>query len=356
MARDDPEQVSYFALDPDEPPPPAKDVVIAPKDDDPGGVGDGGRTPGPEARDIELEGVRHGDKRPEPRRSERAPPPPPRETPRANPQEGIDELKAQLDRESETRRRAEQAAAQAMQRAQIAEARAGQATSGMIDSAIDAAVQASNQAAAKFAAAMDVSDHKTAGQAQIEIADARTNLHRLQEQKQMLQDEAERLKRAPQPQPQQGDQRDVNLRNITTELERTGYRRSADWLRSHPDMVRDRDAINKVDGAHGYVVNVLKVPIESDRYFDEMESILLDGQDIREPEPRQSRQQYRQPRPAAPTRSQAPRLRDGQTRRTVHLSSEQRQHARDVLGMSDEEYAAELALAEDSGKLLRMNR
>jgi hypothetical protein len=52
----------------------------------------------------------------------------------------------------------------------------------------------------------------------------------------------------------------------------------------------------------------------------------------------------------------APRLRDGQTRRTVHLTSEQRQHARDVLGMTDEEYAQELALAEDNGKLLRMNR
>jgi hypothetical protein len=354
VGREDPEQVSYFAeSDPNAPLPEPKDVVIAPKDDDPGGVGDGGRTPGPEARDVNLEGVRHGDKRPG--RSERAPPPPPRDTPRANPQEGIDELRAQFDREAEARRRAEAAALQALQRAQMAEARYGQAATGMIDSAIEAAVRQSDQAAAKFTAAMDISDHRAAAAAQIEISDARTNLHALQQQKQMLQDQEAQRARQPQPQPQGGDMQETNLRNITAELEKNGYRKSAQWLRNHPEMVKDREAINRVDGAHGYIVNVKKIPIESDRYFDEMERELLgDGM---EPEPRRgSDRGGRGVRQSAPVSGSAPRLRDGQTRRTVHLTSEQRQHARDVLGMTDEEYAQELALAEDNGKLLRMNR
>ena len=364
--RDDPDQVSYFAEDPGAPLPPAKDIAIpAERDDDPGGVGDGGRTPGPGERDPMLENVRHGDKKPgdrdQPRSRERAPPPPPRDTPQPDPQAGIDELRAQLDREAEARRRAEQAAAQAMQRAQLSEARYGMAATGMVDSAIEAAVRASDQAAAKFAAALDISNHQAAALAQVELADARHNLLRLQEQKQALQDQEAQRRAQPQPQQRQQPDGPENLRNITAELEKNGYRKSADWLREHPDMVRDRDAINRVDGAHGYIINVLKIPIESDRYFDEMERVLLDGQDLdipaeRERPQRQERQVYRQPRMAAPTRSQAPRLRDGQTRRSVHLTSEQRQHARDVLGMTDEEYAIELAAAEDSGKLLRMNR
>ena len=358
VGREDPEQVSYFAEDPNEPLPPAKDIVLTnERDDDPGGVGDGGRTPGPGDREPPVdprEGIRRGDKKVETRRSERAPPPPPRDTPRPDPQAGVDELKIQFDREAAARQRAEQAAAQALQRAQVAEARAGMAATGMVDSAIEAAVRASDQAAAKFTAAMDISDHRAAALAQVEIADARHNLLRLQEQKQALQDQEAQRRNAPQPQQQENQD---HLRGITAELEKNGYRKSADWLRQHPDMVRDREAINRVDGAHGYIVNVLKIPIESDRYFDEMENILLDGQDqpaYREPEPAPRRQQSY--RAAAPARSQAPRLRDGQTRRTVHLSPEQRQHARDVLGMTDEEYAIELAAAEDSGKLLRMTR
>ena len=185
---------------------------------DPGGVGDGGRTPGPEARDVNLEGVRRGDKKPG--RSERAPPPPPRETPRPDPQEGIDELRAQYDREAEARRRAKQAATQALQRAQMAEARYGQAATGMVNSAIEAAVRASDQAAAKFAAAMDISDHKTASQAQIEIAERPLQTCiACKKQKQMLADQETQRRAAPPPQPQ-GDMGEVNLRNITTELEK----------------------------------------------------------------------------------------------------------------------------------------
>src|SRR5258708_4478687 len=172
MARDDPDQHSYFAdADPRDAPPAARDVVIGgEKDDDPGGVGDGGRTPGPGDREP-LSPQTHS--------RERAPPPPPRETPEANPQEGVDELKRQFDREAQARQRAEQAATQAMQRASVAEARYGQAATGMIDSAMEAATRQSDQAAARFAAAMDIGDHKTASLAQAGIADARSNLHTL---------------------------------------------------------------------------------------------------------------------------------------------------------------------------------
>jgi hypothetical protein len=357
MAREtnDPDQrehSSYFAENPDAPLPEPKTVVV---EDDPGGVGPG-RIKGDD--ENPREGVRRGDKKPV---RERAPPNPPQETPLARPEDGLEELERQLNREREARERAEQAALQAMQRAQVADQRYGQAASGMIDSAIEAAARQSDQAEAAFAAAMDIGDHKIAAKAQTAIADARANLLRLQEQKQMIAEEAERAKRAPPPrlEPATADNAaDQNLRNITGQLEKTGYRKSADWLRQHPDMVRDREAINRIDGAHGYVVNVLKIPVESDRYFDEMEAILLgdrqDDMEARRVEPRSEAR--REARPAAPVSRSAPSLRTGQTRRTIHLTPEQRQHARDVLGMTDEEYAESLADAEDRGKLLRMKR
>lgn len=342
MARDnendDPEQkaaASYFAADPEAPLPEAKDVVIGGSKDD--------------AADS-REGVRRGDRKPlQERRSERAPPDPPRGAPVPKLSDGVDELQRQMDRETEARKRAEAAATAALQRANVAEARYGQAASGMIESSIEAAVRASDQATARFQAAMDISDHATAAKAQVDIADARHNLLRLQEQRQMLADDETRRKAAPpQRQQPQGD----NLSRITAELDRTGYRQSAEWLRAHPEMVRDQSAVNRVDGAHGYIVNVLKIPVESDRYFDEMERILLDD----DPEPREPRRAQREPNRAAPVSRSAPSLRNGETRRTVHLSPEQRAHARDVLGMTDEEYAESLADAEDKGKLLRMRR
>jgi hypothetical protein len=337
------EHANYFAEDPDAPLPEAKDVVI-------GGA--------PDERDT----ARRGDRRVEPdgdspRRSERAPPNPPRDAPRGRPEEGVDELRSQMDRERAMRERAEQAAAQALARANNAEQRYGVAASGMIESAIEAATRQSDQAQVRYVAALDISDHQAAAKAQTELSDARYNLLRLQEQKQNFEAEAERRKTAPQQRQQpEGD----NLSRITGELDRTGYRKSAQWLRDHPDMVADQAGINRVDGAHGYVVNVMKVPVESDRYFDEMEHILFDGEggDPEPPRRQAARREMRAPpQRSAPVSRQAPNLRSGQTgRRTVHLTPEQRDHAHNVLGMTDEEYAASLADAEDKGMLLGVRR
>lgn len=333
------EAANYFAEDPDGKMPEAMDVVI-----------------GGDERDT----ARRGDKKPAAeetdgtRSRERAPPNPPRETPRGRAEEGIEELRRQHDREKALRERAEQAATTAMARANNAEARYGVAASGMIESAIEAATRQSSQAEAAYIAALDISDHARAAKAQTEMADARFNLLTLQQQKQSFQDEAARRKAAP---PQQQQQDGDNLSRIAGQLDKTGYRKSAEWLRANPDLIRDQEGINRVDGAHGYVSNVLKIPIESDRYFDEMENILLRGDG--EPEVRRAapqRREMRQVQRAAPVSRNATSLRDGNQRRTVHLTPEQRDHAHNVLGMTDEEYAVSLADAEDKGLLLGTRR
>lgn len=360
----DPEQTSHAGYfgdpDPDAPAPEPTTIVI---DEDPGGVGDGGRTPGRRDDDGDSrEGVRRGDKKID-GRGERAPPNPPRETPRSRPGEGVSELNRQLEIERAAKERAERDAAQALARASQAEARYGQAAAISIDSAMEAASRQSEQAQARYIAALDISDHPAAAKAQAELSDARFNLMRLQEQKQIVHEDNTRRQQTTQA--PQGD----NLSATTAQLEKNGFRKSAEWLREHPDMVRDQDGLNRINSAHGYVVNVLKIPVESDRYFDQMESILLDGD---EPEPpprreprrqerredrREDRYERREPQRAAPASRSAPRLRDGATGpREVFLTSEQRAHARDVLGMTDREYAESLADAEDRGKLLGARR
>ncbi len=110
-------------------------------------------------------------------------------------------------------------------------------------------------------------------------------------------------------------------------------------------MVRDRAAINKVDGAHSYAVNTLGLIPETDAYFDKIEELLGVGEDqTRMPmNTRQGQRQAPQQRMnmGAPARADAPNLRTGRVRgQQVALTSRQREHARDVLGMTDEEYAA----------------
>jgi hypothetical protein len=353
MAREssDPDQVSYFAEpDGDAAKPAALDITI-------GGPKEPPAAPKvPTAADRNAERDRRAGEIASP--PPLAPPNPPREGTRVVPTPGDDptvELRRQLDMQRGQTERAERAARDAMARAAQAETRAGQASVHMVGSAIEAATRASDQARAQFQACLDAGDHRGAADAQIALSDARANLLRLQEQKAIIEEDAKRP--PPQPQlPPAAPQFDsvAAMQNIITELTRTGFQRSAQWIRNHPEMVSTREAINRIDGAHGYAVNNLKLVPDTDAYFDKMEEML----GMREP----PRSNYRQPearpsnpnaRPSAPANPGAPSYRSGESRsQSVHLTPEMREHAHNVLGMTDEEYAEELARAYDEGKLL----
>jgi hypothetical protein len=350
MAREssDPDQVSYFSdSGEDAPLPPARDVVV------------GGPKEPPAAPKVPTQAERNAERD---RRAGEIASPPPRAPPNPPPAGPVtpdprddpsNELRRQLDQQRGATERAERAARDAMARAQQAESRVGQANVHMVGSAIEAASRASDQARAQFQACLDAGDHRGAADAQIALADARANLLRLQEQKAIIEEDA---KRPPPPLPpaQQGFDAQAAMNNILSELQRTGQTRSAQWVREHPEMVSTREAINRIDGAHGYAVNNLKLTPESDEYFAKMEEML----GLREA----PRANYRQPearppnpaaRPSAPANPGAPSYRTGETRQHhVHLTPEMREHAHNVLGMTDEEYAQELSRAYDEGKLL----
>jgi hypothetical protein len=311
--------------------------------------------------------VRKGDRKPEP--EPREPESPMRASPEpALEDEGVLELKRQLSNQQQMTARAAQVAQNEHQARVQAEQGLTQSNVSLIDQAIEAAKRDSDQARAFFQQSLDRGDHKGAADAQILISDARANLLHLMTmresygapQQPQQQPQQQQPRQAPQ-QPQQQfvdptQQMQANVQNLSSHLTRTGFPKSAAWIRDHPEMVKDREAIDAVDAAHRLATGKLKLIPETAEYFDKIEEIL----DVGAPQQRdmsmtrQGQRQMGQSRSmAAPARAEAPSLRTGQRRGTaVSLTPRQREHARDVLGMSDEEYAAELLDARGRGKML----
>ncbi len=277
--------------------------------------------------------------------------------------EGVTELKRQLSHQQAATNRAAQIAHQEHQARIAAERGVAVSNVQMVDQAIESAKRDSEQARAYFQGALDRGDHKGAADAQILISDARANLLRLMEMREGVVAEAQQTQQPqPQPQPRQqprpqyadpSQQMQANVHTLSSHLDRTGFPKSAQWIRSHPEMVKDQTAINAVDGAHGFAVNTLKLIPETAEYFDKIEELLGVGEAPQMTQTRQGQRQMNQSRMAAPARAEAPSLRTGRSRQTaVPLTARQREHARDVLGMTDEEYAAELLDAQGRGKML----
>jgi len=309
--------------------------------------------------------VRSGDKKPEP--APRVEPElPMRASPEPEPEdEGVLELKRQLANQQAATNRAAQIAHQEHQARVQAERGLTQSNVQMVDAAIESAKRDSEQARAYFQGALDRGDHKGAADAQILISDARANLLRLMEMREGVVAEAQQGQ-PQQPQPRQGPQpqrqqqyvdpaqtMQANVQRLSGHLDQTGFPKSAEWIRSHPEAVRDQAGIDGIDGAHRIAVNRFKLIPETDAYFDKIEELLGVGDAPQMTQTRQGQRQLNQSRMAAPARAEAPNLRTGRPRGTpVALTARQREHARDVLGMSDDEYAAELLDAQSRGKML----
>lgn len=345
MAREssDPEQTEaagYFSDDPSSPLPVAKDIVLLPE------------SPGQRAEP--KPGVSAG--------ASASPAPPPQ--PGAPPSQRGDaaaELRRQLDASRQAAMRAEAIARDAVLRAAQAEQGRSAANIGMLDSAIESGQRASHQARLKFEAALNIGDHKSAADAQVELNDARANLLRLQEQRALIEEETRyqqfQAQQQPQPQPRapqpQRHDPELAMDNVTRQLLSTGFPRSADWLRNHPEYVSTPAMMGAIEGAHK--IAVARYQPDTDEYFDALENALGIGRQSTRgaSPPRMAAHPRSSAMASAPVSSAAPSLRTGQSRGvTVHLTQAMRDHAHNVLGMTDEEYAAELERAREEGKLI----
>ena len=266
-----------------------------------------------------------------------------------------DEGKAELQRQyavSQARaQEAERREAAERERAASAERTAANASVSMLDSAITAALSAQEKAQDKWAKAMEAGDFRTAAAAQTEIVDARYNVQLLHGQKQAIEAQIQAAARQQQQAPQQPQGNPVEY--VASGLERGGFPKSAAWLRAHSDMAADEAKFKKVQAAASYAENIAGLRPETPEYFDEIERVLGMRQAEKAPEPAPRRETPARAAPsAAAPRTPAPTRLNGQTERvSVSLTPRERSHARDVLGISDEEYAKEKYRLQQEGKL-----
>jgi len=276
----------------------------------------------------------------------------------AEPQEPAadDEGKAELQRQyavSQARaQEAERREAAERERAASAERTAANASVSMLDSAITAALSAQEKAQDKWAKAMEAGDFRTAAAAQTEIVDARYYVQSLHGQKQAIEAQIQAAARQQQQAPQQQPQGNP-VEYVASGLERGGFPKSAAWLRAHSDMAADEAKFKKVQAAASYAENIAGLRPETPEYFDEIERVLGMRQAEKAPEPAPRRETPARAAPsAAAPRTPAPTRLNGQTERvSVSLTPRERSHARDVLCISDEEYAKEKYRLQQEGKL-----
>ena len=127
-------------------------------------------------------------------------------------------------------------------------------------------------------------------------------------------------------------------------------RRSADWVRQHPEFVRDPRMNAKMIAAHNLAV-ADGIPTDTDEYFEAIEQTLKVAPKVAKAETDdQFSAKVVQRRDAAP--AAAPANRGGQSNRSnvVRLTGAQREMA-EMMGMKHEDYAKNMIALKKEGKI-----
>jgi len=260
------------------------------------------------------------------------------------PDEGISQLKKQLENEKRAREDAERRAYQAQQQAQEAQKTAQDGDYQLIVSAIDATKQRSDALKNGYAEAMAAGDYRKAADFQEAIALNANKLSTLENGKTAMEN---KLKQPIQPiAPPQNDPVEHFASQLTP--------RSAAWVRRNPDIVRDPVKFEEMVRAHNHAMGEGHVP-DSDSYFQHVEMRLgltpPPAQDL-EYDVVSVAAAPVQKRTSAPPSAPSTRVASASSGKpnVVRLSSEQREMA-SMMGMTPEEYAKNMVTLKREGKL-----
>jgi len=248
-------------------------------------------------------------------------------------EEGIEDLKRQLEAEKAERAAAESRAREAAARENEAADRAHRATSEARDSNLNLVVGAIEKIKSeqelleeRFEQAAAAGDHRAMAKIQREFARGEAQLLQLEQGKQEMEKAPkEEIRRQP-----------VDpVEALASSMQASGSPRSAQWIRQHPDYARDPNLNRKMLAAHNLAVSDGLVP-DTDEYFEAVETVLRlrnagAAQQQEEPRARQSAP------PAAPS-SRAAATNGGGTSNRVRLSAEEVEMA-EMMGMTPQEYA-----------------
>lgn len=259
------------------------------------------------------------------------------------PDEGIEELKAQLAAQTQEAERERASRLQAETRARDAETRAVAASTEVRDSnvqlvqnAIETVKANTSILKARLAQARADGDTDVEGDVIVELGDAGAKLRELQTG-------LEQMKARPalrQADPVPSDPVEALARQLSP--------RSASWVRDHPEFARDQVKYQRMLAAHNLAMTE-GVQAESDDYFKRVEDIL----GVRQADPVDNIEtgapQRRASPPAAPVSRSAP-TNGGQKPRVVRLTADEREIAQ-MMGITEVEYAKNKLALQEEGKM-----
>lgn len=264
----------------------------------------------------------------------------------ASDDEGIKNLKRQLEMERQARSEAERRAREAQNTASRASLEVQDSNLQLIVSAIDSVKRSSEMMKRDYATAMSAGDFETAAEIQSNMSLNSAKLLQLENGRAALE---QRLSNPPQQQPE----RPVDpVEAIAAQLSP----RSAAWVRSHPECVRDRRLYMKMIGAHNIAV-ADGFEADTDEYFAEIERQMgyrkpqtaVQVEEDEEPTSMAAKPAARKPQPPAAPSSRAASNGTG-GRNTVTLTREEREMA-GIMGMTPEEYAKNKIALKKEGKI-----
>lgn len=263
-----------------------------------------------------------------------------------SPELGIEALRQQLDMERNARAEAEKRARMAENSASKASYEVQDSNLQLIVSAIDSVNRTNTMLKRDYAAAMQAGAFDQAAEIQSQMSINGAKLLQLENGKAAL---TERLKTPPQQQPEiPADPVEAVASQLSP--------RSAAWVRSHPECVRDKRLYMKMVGAHNIAV-ADGFQADTDEYFAEIERQMgyrkpqtaVQQDDEEEPTSMAAKPMARKaPPPAAPSSRAASNGSGGKN--AVTLTREEREMA-GIMGMTPEEYAKNKVALKKEGKL-----
>lgn len=249
--------------------------------------------------------------------------------------EGLEALKAQLERERQARLEAERRANEAAQTAYQAQNEAQDSNLHLVTNAIETVKQSNDILKANYRDAMAAGEYDMAADIQAEMSANAAKLLQLEQGRQAL----ETAPRIDAPTPYIADP----VEALASQL---SYR-SADWIRRNPQFATDQRLYSKMLAAHNLAVADGIEP-DTDDYFDSIETTLRmrdQGDDSRSAS---APAQRRSAPPAAPvSRSGAA---PGSRPNRITLSAEERDMA-SMMGMTPEEYGRHKLALKKEGKI-----
>jgi hypothetical protein len=263
---------------------------------------------------------------------------PPEEEPQEEEPAYITDLKRQLSEEKAGRIRAEQQAHQANRETHRARGEVDETNLQLVVNAIDTVSRDQELMKQAHTYALQNGDFARATEIQSEMSANSAKLLQLENGRQAM----ENAPRQPEPQMPPTDP----VEDFASRLSP----RSADWVRKHPEFVRDQRLNAKMIAAHNLAV-ADGIPTDTDEYFDAIEETLKVT-----PKPAQNDtdDQYAakavRRRDAAPAAAPANRGGQSASSNVVRLSAAEREMA-EMMGMKPEDYAKNKVALKKEGKI-----